>query len=89
MRLSLLCAAAAIAMSAAATQKAEAAGCLKGAVVGGVAGHYAGHHGVLGAVGGCIVGHHMAKVAAQNRAEQEQTEHLNNQQLQNVQQQYK
>jgi hypothetical protein len=27
---------------------ANAAGCLKGAVVGGVAGHYVGHHGVLG-----------------------------------------
>jgi len=39
---------------------AEARGCLKGALVGGVAGHYAGHHGVLGAIGGCIVGHHMA-----------------------------
>lgn len=39
---------------------AEAKGCLKGALVGGVAGHYAGHHGVLGAIGGCVVGHHMA-----------------------------
>jgi uncharacterized protein YcfJ len=38
---------------------AEAKGCLKGAVVGGVAGHMAGH-GVLGAAGGCAVGHHMA-----------------------------
>ena len=33
--------------------------CLKGALVGGVA-PYAGHHGVLGAVGGCAVDHHMA-----------------------------
>jgi uncharacterized protein YcfJ len=39
---------------------AEAKGCLKGAIVGGVAGHYAGHHGVLGALGGCAVGRHMA-----------------------------
>ncbi len=39
---------------------AEAKGCLKGALAGGVAGHYAGHHGVLGAVGGCVVGHHLA-----------------------------
>ena len=39
---------------------AEAKGCLKGAAVGGVAGHFAGHHGVLGAIGGCAVGHHMA-----------------------------
>jgi hypothetical protein len=29
--------------------------------VGGVAGHVAGHHGVLGAVAGCAVGHHMAR----------------------------
>ncbi|MGO9391610.1 hypothetical protein [Rhodoblastus sp.] len=47
-------------VSLAAPPSAEARGCLKGALVGGVAGHYAGHHGVLGAVGGCAVGHHMA-----------------------------
>lgn len=45
---------------AASVQTAEAKGCIKGAVVGGVAGHYAGHHGLLGAAGGCVVGHHMA-----------------------------
>ncbi len=39
---------------------ADAKGCLKGAFVGGVAGHYAGHHAVLGALGGCVVGHHLA-----------------------------
>ena len=38
---------------------AEAKGCMKGALVGGVAGHMV-HHGVLGAIGGCVVGHHMA-----------------------------
>ena len=38
---------------------AEAKVCIKGAVVGGVAGHMAGH-GVMGAAGGCVVGHHMA-----------------------------
>ena len=38
---------------------AEAKGCLKGALVGGAAGHMV-HHGVLGAIGGCVVGHHMA-----------------------------
>ena len=38
---------------------AQAAGCLKGAVVGGVAGHFA-HHGVLGAGAGCVIGHHEA-----------------------------
>jgi hypothetical protein len=40
---------------------ADAAGCLKGAVVGGVAGHYAGNHGLLGAGAGCLVGRHYAK----------------------------
>jgi outer membrane lipoprotein SlyB len=40
--------------------QAEAKGCLKGAAVGAVAGHYMHHHAVLGAIGGCIVGHHMA-----------------------------
>jgi hypothetical protein len=39
---------------------AEAAGCLKGALVGGVAGQDAGHHAILGAIGGCIVGRHLA-----------------------------
>ena len=49
---------------------ADAKGCLKGAAVGGVAGHYAGHHAILGAVGGCIVGHHMAaKHAQEERAD--------------------
>jgi len=47
-------------VSAVAPAPAEAKGCLKGALVGGVAGHYAGHHAVLGALGGCMVGHHLA-----------------------------
>jgi uncharacterized protein YcfJ len=38
---------------------AEAKGCIKGAIVGGVAGHMAGH-GKVGAVAGCIIGHHEA-----------------------------
>jgi hypothetical protein len=42
------------------TAPVEAKGCLKGALVGGVAGHYAGHHAILGALGGCVVGHHLA-----------------------------
>ncbi|HEY0211662.1 MAG TPA: hypothetical protein VGC33_21620 [Acerihabitans sp.] len=46
-----------------------AAGCLKGAAVGGVVGHVK-HHAVLGAAGGCAVGHHMAaKKAKQQEAE--------------------
>ncbi|HUB85442.1 MAG TPA: hypothetical protein VL971_07090 [Rhizomicrobium sp.] len=48
--------------------QAEAKGCLKGAAVGAVAGHYMHHHAVLGAIGGCIVGHHMAV----EKAKQEQ-----------------
>ena len=39
---------------------ADAAGCLKGAMVGGIAGHYAGHHGLLGAGAGCLIGKHYA-----------------------------
>jgi uncharacterized protein YcfJ len=38
---------------------AEAKGCIKGAIVGGIAGHLAGH-GKVGAVAGCIIGHHEA-----------------------------
>lgn len=53
-----------------AVTSAQAAGCLKGAAVGGVAGHFAGKHAVLGAVGGCIIGHHLAK----KQKEKEQTQ---------------
>jgi hypothetical protein len=53
---------------------AQAAGCLSGGAVGGVAGHVAGHHAVLGAVGGCAVGHHMAKKKEREaQAQQAQT----------------
>ncbi|MBV8096783.1 MAG: hypothetical protein JO110_26770 [Acetobacteraceae bacterium] len=48
---------------------AEAKGCIKGAIVGGVAGHYAGH-GVLGAMGGCVVGRHLAKKQEQQQQQQ-------------------
>ena len=59
---------------------AEAKGCLKGALVGGVTGHYAGHHGVLGAIGGCAVGHHMAnKKNKEGQATSDQTPHSPNQ----------
>ncbi len=57
----------AAALLLAATPGAEAAGCIKGALLGGVAGHVAGH-GILGAAGGCVVGRHMAnKKAAQQQ----------------------
>lgn len=48
---------------------AQAKGCIKGALVGGVAGHLA-HHGVLGAAGGCVVGHHMASEKAKQDQQQ-------------------
>jgi hypothetical protein len=50
---------------------AQAKGCIKGAVVGGVAGHYAHHHAVLGALGGCAVGHHLATKHAREEREQQ------------------
>jgi len=54
------------------TAPADAAGCIKGAVLGGVAGHYAGH-GVLGAMGGCVVGRRMANAkGARDRQAQQQ-----------------
>ena len=65
-------AALALALTAGAVGPAKAAGCIKGALVGGVAGHLA-HHGVLGAAGGCVVGHHMASQKAK-QAEQQQTQ---------------
>ena len=44
----------------AASNSAQAIGCVTGAVAGGAAGHVV-HHGVLGAVGGCIAGHEAHK----------------------------
>jgi hypothetical protein len=48
---------------------AQAAGCIKGAIVGGIAGH-AVKHTVAGMAAGCAVGHHMAKTAAQDKTKQ-------------------
>lgn len=70
----LLSAAFACAMTAAAVVPAQAKGCIKGAVVGGVAGHMA-HHGVLGAAGGCVVGHHMA-TRHRKQMEQQQSQQV-------------
>ena len=47
---------------------AEAKGCIKGAIVGGLAGHLAGH-GKVGAVAGCIIGHHEANKQDATRAD--------------------
>jgi hypothetical protein len=52
-------AAVALAIVAGMAGPAQAKGCIKGAIVGGVAGHMA-NHGMIGAAGGCAVGHHMA-----------------------------
>lgn len=53
-----------------ASVQANAAGCLKGAAVGAVGGHYVGHgHAVLGAVGGCVVGRHLANEKARQDAQ--------------------
>lgn len=53
-----------------AMSQANAAGCLKGAAVGGVGGHFVGSgHAVLGAAGGCIIGHHMASKKAKQDAQ--------------------
>jgi len=56
-----------VAVSLACTPDATAKGCIKGAIVGGVAGHMAGH-GKLGAVAGCVIGHHEANKADTNKA---------------------
>ncbi len=59
----------ALALTVAGAGPAEAKGCLKGAAVGGVGGHFVGKgHAVLGAVAGCAIGHHRAKVAARKAA---------------------
>ncbi len=45
----------------------EAKGCIKGAIIGGSAGHFAGH-GKIGAVAGCVIGHHEATKADASRS---------------------
>jgi len=57
-----------------ASNQAQAIGCLTGGAAGAVAGHYAGHHAVLGALGGCVAGHHLHKkqvAAAKLKKQQE------------------
>jgi outer membrane lipoprotein SlyB len=46
-------------LAIAASSPVYAKGCIKGAIVGGLAGSAVGH-GKLGAVAGCVVGHHEA-----------------------------
>lgn len=59
------------ALSFAFSTSADAKGCIKGAIVGGIAGHFAGH-GKLGAVAGCVIGHHEANKTDADRANQKQ-----------------
>ena len=68
----IMCAMATVVI-AVAPSAASAKGCVKGAVVGGVAGHVAGHHGAVGAAAGCAIGHHEAKKAERQAAEQDRT----------------
>jgi len=53
---------------------AYAEGCLAGGAAGGVAGHYAGHHAVLGAAGGCVAGHEIAKHRGERKREEQARE---------------
>ncbi len=71
MRVAVSVAALCLAALSASTTGVDAKGCLKGAIVGGVAGHYAGHHGFVGAVAGCLVGRHAAKVRQQQQQQQQ------------------
>jgi len=50
---------------------ANAAGCLKGAILGGIAGHFAGH-GLLGAGAGCVVGRQLGNRSAHQQQSKEQ-----------------
>jgi uncharacterized protein YcfJ len=67
MKLLILCTA--IVSIAFAPAAAEAKGCIKGAIVGGLAGHLAGH-GKVGAVAGCVIGHHEANKQDSRKTDQ-------------------
>jgi uncharacterized protein YcfJ len=58
-------------LSIALAPAAEAKGCIKGAIVGGIAGHVAGH-GKVGAVAGCIIGHHEANKRDAHKGDQKE-----------------
>src|ERR1041385_3758939 len=69
MKLALAAATAALLLTAQ-TVTADAKGCIKGALVGGAAGHMVGH-GKMGAVAGCVVGHHNANKKQKQQQEQQ------------------
>jgi hypothetical protein len=66
-----------LAATALSSAPADAAGCLKGAVVGGVAGNFMHRHGLLGATAGCVIGRHEANKHARHQAQQNQTANTN------------
>jgi hypothetical protein len=60
-KIAIMAAIAPLALLALATpHAAQAAGCIRGAIVGGAVGHLAGHHGLVGAGVGCAYEHHEA-----------------------------
>ena len=60
-KIAIIAAVAPLALLALATpHSAQAAGCIRGAIVGGAVGHLAGHHGLVGAGIGCAYEHHEA-----------------------------
>ena len=69
MKFALAAATAALLLTAQ-TVTADAKGCIKDALVGGAAGHMVGH-GKMGAVAGCVVGHHNANKKQKQQQEQQ------------------
>jgi hypothetical protein len=67
-KIAIMAAVAPLALLALATpHSAQAAGCIRGAIVGGVVGRFAGHHGLVGAGAGCAIGHHEANKRMRER----------------------
>ena len=68
-KIAIMAAVAPLALMALATtpNAAQAAGCIRGAIVGGAVGHFAGHHGLIGAGVGCAYEHHEATKRAHER----------------------
>ena len=67
-KIAIMAAIAPLALFALATpNSAQAAGCIRGAIVGGAVGHFAGHHGLVGAGVGCAIGHHEATTRMRER----------------------
>src|ERR1051326_5660021 len=69
----VIAAGALLAATALSTAPADAAGCLKGAVVGGGAGHYMHHHGAFGGTAGWLIRRAAANKHARQQGQQNQT----------------